>query len=602
MLMVNEIIKDRYRIIGQLGKGGMGAVYEAHDNVFDTTIALKEILLDLSKNSTQAQREMLKLAFEREGKILAKVNHEAFPHVRDYFQDHDRQFLIMELVDGDDFGNLLEKRDQPFPVTDAVRWSDQLLDALDYLHTLNPPVIHRDIKPQNLKLTSRGKVKLLDFGIAKGNESQQNTTITNQTFVAATLHYSPLEQIYRVLDPTFREVIAYQFKEQAGEILEQNADARSDIYALGATFYHLLTNTLPVDALKRSLEIWAGKPDPLVNAYTLNPQITPAVSNVLHQAMDIEHSRRFASAKEMQTVLREAYKTVEERAEESKRAAWQVEQQKIEFERASILQERQRMEAEREKYLSQIEARNRQSNIDPKPTDAATVQMNQSDLNTQPKTEIYNQPPISTPHQQTTNQPTNQPSVETVASPANFAFNIADTKTRLPETNPPISPMTQNNFMPQTLMDNPKKKSSKIIWLVPVFGLLFLLLGGAGFGFYLWQKNRVPVNDTIIANTKVNSNTAIVVETNTKPTPEEQTAAKQGDQTGETNMAVKPTDTKKTIISRPPPDPPRKTAAATTVAARPTPKPTVKTTTTATRKTEGAGALNRKGEGAGPRP
>ena len=108
--MVNEVIKDRYRIISQLGKGGMGAVYEAHDNVFDTTIALKEILLDLSKNSTPAQREMIKLAFEREGKILAKVNHESFPHVRDYFQDHDRQFLVMELVDGDDLGDFLEKK------------------------------------------------------------------------------------------------------------------------------------------------------------------------------------------------------------------------------------------------------------------------------------------------------------------------------------------------------------------------------------------------------------------------------------------------------------------------------------------------------------
>ena len=76
--MVNEVIKDRYRIISQLGKGGMGAVYEAHDNVFDTTIALKEILLDLSKNSTPAQREMIKLAFEREGKILGESQSRIF--------------------------------------------------------------------------------------------------------------------------------------------------------------------------------------------------------------------------------------------------------------------------------------------------------------------------------------------------------------------------------------------------------------------------------------------------------------------------------------------------------------------------------------------
>lgn len=610
MLMVNELIHNRYRIISQLGKGGMGAVYEAHDNVFDTTIALKEILIDLSKNSTSAQREMLKLAFEREGKILAKVNHEAFPHVRDYFQDNDRQFLVMELIDGDDLGDLLEKRGQPLSVEEISRWSEQLLDALDYLHTLNPPVIHRDIKPQNLKVTSRGKVKLLDFGIAKGNETQNNATISNQTFVAATLHYSPLEQIYRVLDPTFREVIAYQFKDQLSGVVEQNADARSDIYALGATFYHLLTNTLPIDALKRSLEIWAGKPDPLVNAYALNPQIPLAVSNVLHKAMDIEHARRFASAKEMQTALREALKSENERAEESKRAAFQDDQKKLESERASILQERQRMEVEREKYLSQIEARNRQTQTELKPTDAATVQMNRQDLNTAPKTEVYNQPPMPTPHQ----SPTNQPSVETIAAPTNFAVNIPQNKNALPKTQTPGSPMSQDNFMPQTFADRPKKKGGKMLWLIPVFGLLFLLLGGAGLGFWAWQKSKTTTaanTNSTVANTtenKTNANTATVVTTETNSLAANQTVAEQGDQTEETNKTVTaPTDSKKTIVARPPtqqPEQPKKvitTPPPTITAARPTPKPVVRTTPSG--RTEGAGSLNqRRGEGAAPRP
>jgi serine/threonine protein kinase len=602
MLTINEEIHNRYRIIRQLGKGGMGAVYEAHDNVFDTTIALKEILLDLSKNSTPAQREMIKLAFEREGKILAKVNHEVFPHVRDYFQDNDRQFLVMELVDGDDLGDILENRGQPIPVAEVVRWCEQLLDALDYLHTLNPPVIHRDIKPQNLKLTSRGKIKLLDFGIAKGNESQKNTTITNQTFVAATLHYSPLEQIYRVLDPTFREVIAYQFKEQAGEILEQNADARSDIYALGATIYHLLTNTLPIDALKRSLEIWAGKPDPLVTAYALNPQIPPAVSNVLHKAMDIEHANRFASAKEMQTALHESFKSEQQRAEESRR---QAEQQKMDSERASILQERRRMEVEREKYISQIEARNRQTQDEIKPTDAATVQMNQGDMNIPksdpgvPKTEIFTQPPV--PPVPTPNQATNHPSVETIAAPAKFAINL-ENQTRLPETNTPASPMTQGNFMPQTFMDKPKKKSNKLLWLIPVFGLLFLMFGGAGFGFYLWQKNRATTtantNTTVNTNTANTTNAKTLVETNTESSSETETVSEQGDLTSDTNTEEKTTDVTKPVVTKPKTEPPKKTTT-TTVATRPPPKPVVKTTT---RRNEGASSINRKQEGAAPRP
>lgn len=612
MLMVNEEIHGRYRIIRQLGKGGMGAVYEAHDNVFDTTIALKEILIDLSKNSTPDQREMIKLAFEREGKILAKVNHEAFPHVRDYFQDNNRQFLVMELVDGDDLGDLLEKRASPIAIEEIARWAEQLLDALDYLHTLNPPVIHRDIKPQNLKVNSRGKIKLLDFGIAKGNESQNNATISNQTFVAATLHYSPLEQIYRVLDPTFREVISYQFKDRLSSVIEQNADARSDIYALGATFYHLLTNALPIDALKRSLEIWAGKPDPLVTAHALNPQIPPAVSEVLHKAMNVEHSKRYASAKEMQTAFREAFKSEQTRDEEAKRAAWQDEQKKIEAERQSLLQERRRMEAEREKYLSQIEARNRQTQTEIKPTDMATLQMNSQNLDDSVlKTEVYDQPPVLTPHQPRNNQP----SVEKIAAPANFAGKSFEDKKTLPQTQTPTAPISNQSFTPQTFADKPQKKNGKILWLIPVFGLLFLMLGGIGLGFWAWQKSKTPAaatnSNAAVADTtesRTDTNSATVVKTETNSSIENQAVAERGDTSAETNTIVAPTDSKKTVVARPPTEQPKKVVnpPTTTAQKHSTPPPPVVRSTpppTTIRRTEGAGSLNqRRTEGAAPRP
>ena len=586
MLGINEVLHGRYKIIRQLGKGGMGAVYEAHDNVFDTTIALKEILIDLSRNSTPAQKEMLKLAFEREGKILAKVKHEVFPHVRDYFQDTNGQFLVMELVDGDDLAELLDKRGAPFPVEDVANWSEQLLDALDYLHTLEPPIIHRDIKPQNLKLTSRGKVKLLDFGIAKGNDTQQNTTITNETFIAATLHYSPLEQIYRVLDPTFREVIAYQFKDQAGAILQQNADARSDIYALGATIYHLLTNTLPIDALKRSLEIWAGKSDPLPNAYALNPQIPPSVSACVHRAMDIEHGKRFESAKEMRAALHEAFMSEKAREEESKRAAWIAEQQKMETERASILQERQRIEAEREKHLSQIEARNRQAELQRKQTEAATVQMDRNDLN------VSNSPNVSGDSNVPKTQTFNQPSVETIAAPAKFAVN-------LPATQTPASPITQTDFMPQTFKSEPPKKSRKMLWLVPVFAVLFVMLGGAVFGVWMWQKNSAATDsNTIVANT---ANTA-----NANSNSAAETVAEQGDTSQNINSAETNQSDNKTIVETPP-EPVKKTTTAktSTVATRPAPPPTKpKTVAAPPKRIEGATSRTNKPvkvEGAGPR-
>ncbi len=305
MLSANDILRDRYKIIRLLGQGGMGAVYEAHDNVFDTSVALKEIIVDLSNAQNTKAQELLHIAFEREAKLLAKISHETFPHVKDYFSDNNRQFLVMELVDGEDLATLLKERGGPFPASDVINWTDQLLDGLDYLHTQNPPIIHRDLKPQNLKLTTRGKMKLLDFGIAKGTDSGSANTITNQTFVAATLNYSPIEQMLRVIDPTFLAVITHKYEGQIDPILEQNADVTSDIYALGATLYNLLTDTPPVEAVKRAVEIWDGKPDPLQSPNDINTQVPKEVSDFIMKSMEINRDDRFVSAAEMRNALKQ---------------------------------------------------------------------------------------------------------------------------------------------------------------------------------------------------------------------------------------------------------------------------------------------------------
>jgi len=305
MLSIDYVLRDRYKILRLLGQGGMGAVYEAHDNVFETSVAVKEIVVDLSNAQNTNAQEMVNIAFEREAKLLAKINHETFPHVKDYFSEDSGQFLVMELVDGEDLATLLKQRQEPFPVDEILGWADQLLDGLDYLHTQDPPIIHRDLKPQNLKLNTRGKIKLLDFGIAKGMDSSSTNTITNQTFVAATLNYSPIEQMLRVIDPTFLAVITHKYGNQVESILKQNADVRSDIYALGATLYNLLTAVSPVEAVKRAVDIWDGKPDPLQNPSSLNPKISGAVSEFLLRSMQINRDHRFRSASEMRTAMRE---------------------------------------------------------------------------------------------------------------------------------------------------------------------------------------------------------------------------------------------------------------------------------------------------------
>ena len=279
----------------------MGAVYEAIDETFGEPIALKEIIIE---TADEKQKILILKAFEREAKSLAKARHEAIPFVRDYFSELGRQFLVMELVEGKDLSEMLAARQTPFPVEDALKWLDQLLDALDYLHNLNPPIIHRDIKPQNLKLNSRRKIKLLDFGIAKSTDA--DSTLAGQTFVGATLEYSPIEQLLRVINPTFREYILLKHKTEAETVLSQTTDARCDIYSLGATFYHLLTGQPPVEATKRALEIWTGNPDPLRKMHELNPTIPPLVSECLHKSLAIERDERFLTAEEMRQALQAA--------------------------------------------------------------------------------------------------------------------------------------------------------------------------------------------------------------------------------------------------------------------------------------------------------
>jgi formylglycine-generating enzyme required for sulfatase activity/tRNA A-37 threonylcarbamoyl transferase component Bud32 len=517
MLAINEILRGRYRIIKQLGRGGMGAVYEAHDNVFDTTVALKEILIDLTKVTTAKQQEMISRAFEREAKILAMVKHEAFPHVRDYFVETDSQYLVMELVDGEDLGSLLERRQSPFPLANVLHWTTQLLDALDYLHGLNPPVVHRDIKPQNLKLTSRGKIKLLDFGIAKGKDAPAEQTISNQTFVAATLNYSPLEQILRVLDPTFQEVITQRFDEKSTRAIGQAADARSDLYALGATVYHLLTNKLPIDALKRAMETWGGKPDPLQYPSKVNPEIPNEVSDWILKAMELEHDNRFSSAVEMLNALQNALEGEKRREEDGKKAQWVEEQKKAEDERRRANEEQNRRTEEHKRLLEESESKRRLA--EQQAADAQkrlTDSQGRGDLGATiagfPGTNPFEQPPtvFAGNTGETPPTPLNQTAQTQQKTMMSDSAQEMPRQTFTTET-PTLT--GQNKYSTdQNLAGNGTKKSSKLLWLIPVLGLLLLIVGGgAGVWFFMKSSNDQPI---IADNTTVNNNSS---NTNSQP-------------------------------------------------------------------------------------
>ena len=273
MLTPDTILQGRYRIVRQLGQGGMGAVYEALDQRLDTTVALKETLFT---------DDRLRKQFEREARLLARLHHPALPRVSDHFSEGDGQFLVMQFIPGDDLSEMMNRKRGPFPADQVLTWADQLLDALDYLHTQDPQIVHRDIKPQNLKLTSRGQIILLDFGLAKGQAGDISRVTTGASIYGYTPNYAPLEQIQGL-----------------------GTDPRSDLYALAATVYHLMTGVKPPDALTRAAALVNGQPDPLTPASVANPAIARDVDAVLAKAMAQNREQRYASAADMRKALHE---------------------------------------------------------------------------------------------------------------------------------------------------------------------------------------------------------------------------------------------------------------------------------------------------------
>ena len=251
----------------------MGTVYIATDQRFGSTVAVKETIF------TDAN---LRRAFEREAQLMNSLRHPALPRVSDHFIEGDGQFLVMEYIAGEDLSEMVT-RSGNFAVSDVLRWADQLLDALNYLHTQKMPVIHRDIKPQNLKLTGQGDIVLLDFGLAKGSASELSQLSQTKSVFGYSRAYAPLEQIQGT-----------------------GTDPRSDLYSLAATLYHLLTGRPPIDALTRATAVLSADADPLPPVHQVNPKVPASVAQVLHEAMALNAKVRPQTAAKMRFALAEA--------------------------------------------------------------------------------------------------------------------------------------------------------------------------------------------------------------------------------------------------------------------------------------------------------
>lgn len=263
-------LQSRYRIVKRLGSGGMGAVYEAVDRRLNITVALKESF---------ASDQRLRKQFAREARLLAKLNHTALPRVTDYFTESNRVFLVMQFIPGPDLAEIVARKRGPFPRPDVITWADQILDALVYLHSPERQIVHRDIKPHNLKITAGGQIALLDFGLAKSDMTESSVNSRRSVF-GFSRRYSPPEQIQ-----------------------DLGTTPRSDIYSLGATLYHLFTGVKPPDAITRATALAEGKPDPLRPAHEVYAEVGSDIAIVLNRAMALNPEDRCGSAEEFRDAL-----------------------------------------------------------------------------------------------------------------------------------------------------------------------------------------------------------------------------------------------------------------------------------------------------------
>jgi serine/threonine protein kinase len=274
-MLIGITLVRRYRVDALIGTGGYATVYRVTDLQQEVDRALKEVA-----DPDPAIREQ----FALEAQLLMTSNHPNIPHGYEHFEENGRAYLVMDYVGGRDLEQLLseslERSGRPLDEEKVLRWLMPICDALEVMHTRVLPIIHRDIKPANIKLNAEGTPILIDFGLAK----LYRPGPTNQAAQGVTPGYAPPEQ-YLALGKT---------------------DPRSDVYAMGATLYTLLTGREPPEAPNRLLAQSPNSGEPLVPARMVNPSISPATARIIDRAMNVTPNLRQQSARELRDDMQAA--------------------------------------------------------------------------------------------------------------------------------------------------------------------------------------------------------------------------------------------------------------------------------------------------------
>lgn len=270
-LQANTVLQRRYKILGVLGGGGMGTVYQARDLNFPDVRRLVAVKEMLNPSTDSALHASTLKTFQREANILATLNHPAIPKIFDFFDQNDRMYLVMEYINGSDIETLLSKT-RELPIDKLIEWSIDLCDVVGYLHTQQNPIVFRDLKPSNIMVDNFGKVRLIDFGIAKIFDGG----VKKHTMIGTEGYCAP-------------------------EQYKGDVTILSDIYALGATLHHILTRKDP-----RLEPPFSFAERPIAD---YNPQVPDIFISVVERALEFDPLNRWQSCSEMKTELEKLRQT-----------------------------------------------------------------------------------------------------------------------------------------------------------------------------------------------------------------------------------------------------------------------------------------------------
>jgi tetratricopeptide (TPR) repeat protein len=289
-LPIGTILDRKFRIVQVLGEGGMGTVYKVE--LVDRPgyfRAVKELLIN--PHTSEEERKSAIERFDKEIDLLFSLKHPRIPTFMVSFQERGNYYFVMEFVPGQSLDRKLEDNKGPLNEMDVIKWMMQVCEALSYIHSFNPPIILRDLKPGNVMVTPSGDVQLIDFGIARRFDPNKRTNTEN----LGTISYASPEHLGSLTSPGQR-----RSAQNPGKLVQ--TDARSDIYSLGATMYHLLTNYEP-DPIQTPATGSILAKNPRLRTVRANNTLVCPIEQVIIKAMQQNPAQRFQNAEAMRTAL-----------------------------------------------------------------------------------------------------------------------------------------------------------------------------------------------------------------------------------------------------------------------------------------------------------